>query len=218
MKITSYLLKSMLSFASVRSLLFLSFVEPIFARNVPLVSNFLEKISSLSHSVVFLYFFALITEEGFLISPCYSLELCIQMDISFLFVLCFSLPFFPQLFVRPPQTTILLFCISFSWGWSWSLSPVQCHEPPSIVHGVAKSQTRLSDWTECFLLPEPKARLHFSPSLEVNFDQCHMNKRMCVFSKKTEDVYELSFRWNRAFLLVLTGPMSHLIFPRLSKD
>ena len=31
--------------------------------------NFLEEISSLSHSFVFLYFFALITEEGFLISP-----------------------------------------------------------------------------------------------------------------------------------------------------
>ena len=41
------------------------------------VSNFLEEISSLSHSVGFLYFFALITEEGILISPCYSLELCI---------------------------------------------------------------------------------------------------------------------------------------------
>ena len=108
----------MLSSASVRSLLFLSFIEPIFARNVPLVSNFLEEISSLSHSIVFLYFFALTTEEGFLISPCYSLELCIQMGISFLFLLCFSLPFFSQLFVRPPQTTILLFCISFSWGWS----------------------------------------------------------------------------------------------------
>ena len=49
------------------------------------ISNFLEKISSLSHSIVFLYFFALITEEGFLISPCYSLELYIQMSISFLF-------------------------------------------------------------------------------------------------------------------------------------
>ena len=49
------------------------------------MSNFLEEISSLSHSVVFLYFFALITEEGFLISPCYSLELCIQMGTSFLF-------------------------------------------------------------------------------------------------------------------------------------
>ena len=30
------------------------------------MSNFLEDISSLSHSIVFLYFFALITEEGFL--------------------------------------------------------------------------------------------------------------------------------------------------------
>ena len=33
------------------------------------ISNFLEEISSLSHSIVFLYFFALITEECFLISP-----------------------------------------------------------------------------------------------------------------------------------------------------
>ena len=33
------------------------------------ISNFLEEISSLSYSVVFLYFFALIAEEGFLISP-----------------------------------------------------------------------------------------------------------------------------------------------------
>ena len=39
------------------------------------IANFLEEISSLSHSTVFLYFFALITDEGFLISPCYSLEL-----------------------------------------------------------------------------------------------------------------------------------------------
>jgi len=47
------------------------------------VSNFLEKIGSLSHSTVFLSFFALITDEGFLISPCYSLQPCIQMGISF---------------------------------------------------------------------------------------------------------------------------------------
>ena len=53
------------------------------------ISNFLEEISSLSHSVVFLYFFALIAEEGFLISPCYSLELCIQKGISFLFSFAF---------------------------------------------------------------------------------------------------------------------------------
>ena len=48
------------------------------------ISNFLDEISSLSHSIIFLYFFALITEEDFLITPYYSLELCTQMGISFL--------------------------------------------------------------------------------------------------------------------------------------
>ena len=73
------------------------------------ISNFLEEISSLSHSIIFPYFFALIAEEDFLRAPCYSLELC----IIFPFLLCFSLLFFSQLFVRPPLTAILLFCISF---------------------------------------------------------------------------------------------------------
>ena len=80
------------------------------------ISNFLEESSSLSHSIVFLSLFALIIEEVFLISPWYSLELYIQMDI-FLFLLCLSLLFLSQLFVRPPQTAILLFGISSSWGW-----------------------------------------------------------------------------------------------------
>ena len=51
----------------------------------------------------------------------------------FPFLLCLLLLFFSQLFVRPPQTTILPFCISFFWGWSWSLPPVQCHEPLFMV-------------------------------------------------------------------------------------
>ena len=33
-------------------------------------------------------------------------------------LLCFLILFFSQLFVRPPHTTILPFCISSSWGWS----------------------------------------------------------------------------------------------------
>src|SRR5574337_130309 len=57
------------------------------------ISNFLEEISSLSHSVVF-HFVALIAEEGFLISPCYSLELCLQMGIFFLFSFAFHFPSF----------------------------------------------------------------------------------------------------------------------------
>ena len=92
----------------------------------PCISNFLEEISSVSHSIVFLYFFA-------------------RGRLSYLFLLFFGtvnsngyiFPFllcFSQLFVRPPQTALLLFCISFAWGWSWFLSPVQCHKPPFIVH------------------------------------------------------------------------------------
>ena len=53
------------------------------------ISNFLEEISRLSHSIVFFYFFALITEEGFLISPCCSLEPCLPMGIAFLFSFVF---------------------------------------------------------------------------------------------------------------------------------
>ena len=80
----------LLSSDSVRSIACLSFVMSIFAWKCSLgISNFLEEISSLSHLVVFLYFFALITEKGFLISPCYSLELWIQMDISFFFSFAF---------------------------------------------------------------------------------------------------------------------------------
>jgi len=34
---------------------------------------------------------------------------------------------------KPPQTTVLPSCISFSWGWFRSPHPVQCYKPPSIV-------------------------------------------------------------------------------------
>ena len=66
------------------------------------ISNFLEAISIISHSVVFLYFFALFIEEGLLISSYCSMELCTQLDIPF----PFSLPgllllFLSQLFVKP---------------------------------------------------------------------------------------------------------------------
>ena len=107
------------------------------------ISNFLEVISSLFHSVVFLYFFALIAEEGFLISSCFSLELCIQMLISFLFSLNFSLLFFSQLLVRPPQTAILLFCISFPWGWFSGIPQKKW----SSHHGQQKSP-KCSTWMQ----------------------------------------------------------------------
>ena len=95
------------------------------------ISDFLEEISSLyillfsSISLHFhwgrlsylsLLFFETLHSNGYI----------------FLFLLCLSHLFFYQLFVRPPQTIILPFWISVSWGWSWSLPPIQCHKPLSI--------------------------------------------------------------------------------------
>ena len=54
------------------------------------ISDFLQEIASPSHFIVFLYFFALIAEEGFLISLCYSLKLCIQYLITILSLLLFA--------------------------------------------------------------------------------------------------------------------------------
>ena len=68
------------------------------------ISNFLEEISSLSHSIVFLYFFTLITEEEFFISSCYSLELYIQMGISFPFSFALSFAsFLSYLYLHDPD-------------------------------------------------------------------------------------------------------------------
>ena len=78
----------LISSASVRSIPFLSFIEPIFAWNAPLVSLVLLEIS-IFLSCCLLYSLAFFTVEGFLISPCCSLELCIQMGVSFIFSFAF---------------------------------------------------------------------------------------------------------------------------------
>ena len=96
------------------------------------ISHFLEKVSNLSHSIVFLFLCTDHWGRLFYLSLLFFGTLHSNGYI-FPFLLCLLLLFVSQLFVRPSQTTILLFCISFSQGWSWSLSPVQCHKPPSIV-------------------------------------------------------------------------------------
>ena len=124
----------LISSASVRSIPCLSFIEPIFPWNVPLVSLIFLK-RSLVFPILLFSSISCIDCWGRLsyISWLFFGTLHSNGNI-FPFLLCFSLLFISQLFVRSPQTTILPFCISFPWGWPWSLSPVQCHEPPSIVH------------------------------------------------------------------------------------
>ena len=94
------------------------------------ISNFLEEISSLSHSIV--YFFALITEEGFFISPCYSLELCIKMGISFLFSFAFQLSSVQSL------SCVWLFATPWITARQASLS--------SLTLGVHSDSWPLSQW------------------------------------------------------------------------
>ena len=67
-----------------------SLLHPSLLKYSLCISHFLEEISSLSLFIIFLYFFALITDKAFLISPCSSSQLCIQMDISFLSPLFFA--------------------------------------------------------------------------------------------------------------------------------
>ena len=124
----------LISSVSVRFIPFLSFIEPIFAWNVPLVSLIFLK-TSLVFPILLFSFFLCIDRWGRLsyLSLLFFGTLHSNGYI-FPFLLCFSLLFFSQLSVRPPQTAILPFFMSFSWGWSWSLPPVQCHKPPSIVH------------------------------------------------------------------------------------
>ena len=122
------------SSASVRSIPFLSFIEPIFAWSVFLVSPIF-----LTRFLVFpILLFSSISLHWSLRKAFLSL-LAILWNSEFKWVyLSFSSLLLASLLFtdicKASQTAILVFCISFSWGWSWSLSPVQCHKPLSIVH------------------------------------------------------------------------------------
>jgi len=124
----------LISSASVRSIQFLSFIKPIFAWNVPLVSLIFLKRSLVFPILLFSsIYFHWSLKKAFLSLP------AILCNSAFI---CLYLSFFPLLFASLLSTAICKaspdshfpFCISFPCGWSWSLSPVQCHEPHSIVH------------------------------------------------------------------------------------
>ena len=105
----------LISSASARSIPFLSFIVPIFAWNIPLVFLIFLK-RSLDFPILL---FSSISLHWWLKRLSY-LSLLFFGNLHsnryiFSFLLCFSLPFFSQLFVRAPQIAILLFCISFPW-------------------------------------------------------------------------------------------------------
>jgi len=124
------------------------------------ISNFFEEISTLSYCFPLF----LCTDHWGRLSYLSLLffETLHSIRCVFPFLLCLSLLFFSQLFIRPPQTTTLRSCIYFSWGWFWSLPPTQCYEPPSII-------------LQAFCLPDIIPCIYLSPPLynHKGFDLGH---------------------------------------------
>ena len=123
----------LISSVSVRSIQFLTFIVPIFAWNVPLVS-----LIFLKRSLVFpILTFSFISLHWSLRKAFLSL-LAILWNSAFKWIyLSFSaLPFTSFLFSaihKASSDSHFAFLHSFSWGWSWSLPLVQCHKPLFIV-------------------------------------------------------------------------------------
>ena len=124
----------LISSASVRSIPFLSFIEPIFAWNVPLVS-----LIFLKRSLVFPILLLSSIYLHWSVRKAFLPLLAILWNSAFKWV---YLSFSPLLFTSLLFTDIckastgshFAFLQFFFWRWSWSLSPVQCHQPPSLVH------------------------------------------------------------------------------------
>ena len=112
------------------SLPFLSFIVPILAWNIPLVS-----LIFLKRSRVFPILFLCIVHLKRLsyLTLLFSETLHSDVYIFFPFLPSLLLFFFPWLFVKPPQTSTLPSFISCSQGWFWSPHPVECYKPWSIV-------------------------------------------------------------------------------------
>ena len=123
----------LISSAALRSIQFLSFIESIFAWNVPLVSLiFLKR----SPDCTILLFSSISLHWS--LSMTFLCFLAIHWNSAFkwVYLLLSPLPFSFLLFTaiwRLLQTTILPFCISFPGQWCWPLPPVQCHNPLPIV-------------------------------------------------------------------------------------
>ena len=149
----------LISSASVRYIPFLSSIEPIFAWNVPLVS-----LIFLKRSLVFLILlFSSISLHGSLyLSVLFSGTLHSDGYI-FPFLLCLSLLFFSQLFVRPPQNHSA-FLHFFFLGMvlitaSYTMSQTSIHSSQELCLSDLVPWIYLSPPLVLFVVMLPKAHL-----------------------------------------------------------
>ena len=106
------------------------------------ICNFLQEIFSLPHSIAFLYFFALITEEGFLIFPCYYAAKSLQWCPTLCNPIHGSPPGSPVPGILQART-LEWAAISFSSPWKWKMKV----KSPSHVWLLA------TPWTEAYQAP-----------------------------------------------------------------
>ena len=125
------------------SLIFYSFVRSIpfsvlywahlFMKYSLGLSNFLEEISSLSHSIISSISLHWLLRKAFL-----SLLAILWNSAFRCLYRCFSPLLFASLLFtaicKASSDSHFSFLHFFFLGWSWSLSPVKCHELPSIIH------------------------------------------------------------------------------------
>ena len=166
------------------------------------ISNFLEEISSLSHSVVLLYFFAFIAEEGFLISSCYSLELCIQILYLSFSPLLFTSLLFTAICKASPDSHFAFFAFLFygkeqkegifSWTKRLARQVVQrilntvLWPSPITAHWVACQQNLCQTWEWTFSAPWNKMVMKCPPKIMVKF----MSKKgLCQLKTDTCPLY-----------------------------
>ena len=113
------------------------------------ISKFLEEISSLSHSIVFLYFFALIAEEGFFV-------LAILWNSAFG---CLYLSFSPLLFASLLFTAICMaspgshFAFLHFFSMGMVLIPVSCTMSRTSFHSSPGTLSIRSSPLSLFSLP-----------------------------------------------------------------
>ena len=123
---------------------------PILSWNVPLTF-----LLFLKRSLVFpiLLFSSILCTVHLRRPSCFSLlfsAILHSVDYMFPFLPWLLFLFFPRLFVKPPQTTLLPSYISFSLGWFWPLSSVQCY---NLVHNFSSTLSTRFNHLHLFVSP-----------------------------------------------------------------
>ena len=121
----------LISSASTRSLLFMSFIVPIFQQNVPLISPIFLKRSLVFPLLSSSCFILCSLEKAFLSLLAILWKYAFSWIYLYLSFLLFASLF--SLAICRASSVTLPSCFSFLGGWFCSLPPVQYYGPPLIV-------------------------------------------------------------------------------------